>query len=108
MHKVVLAFGLNDRSHPAVQTGIRNLVKTLKMARAAFPRASILVPVVNFSRSLPRREQENLRRLNDYIESRCESVPALARNSFVVDRDGVHWSRHTASLILDHWVEALN
>jgi hypothetical protein len=40
VHKVVLAFGLNDRSHPAAQTGIRNLVKTLKMARAAFPRAS--------------------------------------------------------------------
>ena len=106
--KVVLAFGLNDRSHKTEPTTVRNLQRAIKMARAAFPRASVLVPEINFSRSLPHREQDNLRRLNEYIASRCASVPALSRNSFVTERDGIHWTRNTAALVLDHWTDALN
>ena len=106
--KVILSFGINDRAHKADQTIVRHLRNAIKMAELAFPRARVLVPEVNFSRSLPHREQDNLRRLNSYIVAHCHSIPALSRNSFNTERDGVHWTHPTASLFLDHWIQALN
>ncbi|CAL8386197.1 unnamed protein product [Boreogadus saida] len=78
------------------------------MAHVAFPHARILIPEVNFSRSLPHAEQDNLRRLNGYIVAHCHSISALPRNSFSTERDGIHWSHFTASLFLEHWIRVLN
>ncbi|CAL8275596.1 unnamed protein product [Arctogadus glacialis] len=78
------------------------------MAHVVFPRARVLVPEVNFSRTLPHAEQDNLRCLNTYIAAHCHSVPALPRNSFSTERDGIHWTHIMASLFLEHWVQALN
>ncbi|CAL8275215.1 unnamed protein product [Boreogadus saida] len=83
--QVILAFGLNDRTQKGDQAN-RNLKANLKMAHVAFPHARVLVPEVNFSRSLPHAEQDNLRRLNTYIVAHCHSVPALPRNSFSTEK----------------------
>ena len=108
VEKVILAFGLNDRTHRTDQTVIRQLQGAVKMAKTTFPQAQIFLPEINFSRSLPHREQDNLRRLNAHITSQRHFIPALARNSFNTDRDGVHWTHPTAKLVLEHWLEALN
>ena len=108
VRKVILAFGLNDRTHMIDQVAIRNLKSALKMAQVAFPHACVLIPEANFSRSLPYAEQDNLRHLNAYIAAHCHSVADLPSNSFSTESDGIHWTRPTASLFLDHRVQALN
>ena len=73
-----------------------------------FPCAALLIPEINYSRALPFREKELLSKLNAFIATRYESIPALPSKSFVTDQDNIHWSRDTAALLFNQWVRYLN
>lgn len=108
VRKVVLAFGINERGNKTERVCVGNLQTAVKWARIAFPCAAILIPEINYSRALPFREQELLSKLNTFISTRYESIPALPKKSFVTERDNVHWSRDTAALLFGQWVKFLN
>ena len=107
VRKVVLAFGLNNRSQKVEETTIKQLQKAVKVAKVAFPLAQIYVPLINFSRALPRLEQANLCRLNKYIAANCNSFPELPMTAFTTDSDQIHWSHSTAKCMYQHWVQLL-
>ena len=108
VRKLVLAFGINERGNKTERVCVGNLQSAVKWARIAFPCAAILIPEINYSRALPFREQELLSKLNTFISTRYESIPALPKKSFVTERDNVHWSRDTAALLFSQWVKFLN
>ena len=108
VRKLVLAFGINERGNKTERVCVGNLQTAVKWARIAFPCAAILIPEINYSRALPFREQELLSKLNTFISTRYESIPALPKKSFVTERDNVHWSRDTAALLFGQWVKFLN
>lgn len=105
--KIILSFGLNNRAQKVEQTTVKQLQKAVKMAKIAFPRAHIYVPQVNFSRTLPHREQTNLNRLNRYISNNCNSIPELPRSEFITESDHIHWTHDTAKRMLHHWLQML-
>ena len=108
VRKLVLAFGINERGNKTERVCVGNLQSAVKWARIAFPCAAILIPEINYSRALPFRGQELLSKLNTFISTRYESIPALPKKSFVTERDNVHWSRDTAALLFSQWVKFLN
>jgi len=105
---VILAFGINSRSQKVRSTTIRQLQGALRVAKNKFPQATVLVPVLNFSSSLPLKEKSNLRILNEHIITNCDYIPPLPTQDFKTDRDGIHWTHHTACSMLDHWMKQVN
>lgn len=105
---VILAFGINSRNQKPHSTTIKQLQGALRVAKRKFPEATILVPELNFSDTLPQKEKSNLKVLNTYITTSCDYIPQLPNQDFRTDRDGVHWSHHTASRMLDHWLSQVN
>ncbi|KAG7489039.1 hypothetical protein JOB18_003399 [Solea senegalensis] len=89
--KIILAFGFNH-----LTTKLR------------FPDARVMVPIINFSPSLPQQERFALQALNRYIFENCYSIETIQRDKFSTGPDNVRWSKETASAILSHWCEALN
>lgn len=108
VQKVILSFGLNNRAQKTDQTTIKQLQRAVRMAKLAFPQAQIFIPEINFSRTLPHREQDNLRELNRYITKHQCAIPELSRKHFTTEKDGLHWTHATAKTMLAHWLEHLN
>ena len=79
VQKVILAFGLNNRAQKPEQTTVKRVQRAMRMAKLAFPQAQILVPEINFSRALPHREQDNLRKLN--INKQLQLHPRTAQEA---------------------------
>lgn len=102
VEKIILSFGLNNRSQRAKATPIMELKAALQVATTRFPEARILVPEVNFGPLLDHREQAMLRHLNCFIRSCPGCLPALPEG-FATEKDGIHWSSTTAAAILAHW-----
>ena len=107
VEKVILSFGINHKSHNP-DTTIPQIDQAISMAKNTFPKARIMVPIINYSRSLPDIEKENLNALNDHIVCYDDIVPHLSRNRFSTGDDLVHWTEETAEHILDHWIAHLN
>ncbi|XP_049451946.1 uncharacterized protein LOC125900771 [Epinephelus fuscoguttatus] len=99
---LILSLGLNSRTQ-STQTSIKDLQRLIKVAKTKFPRAEIWLPLINFSRGLPQREQMHLHALNKYIRSNHLFIPELLRSQFSTERDGIHWTHATATRLLQHW-----
>lgn len=108
VEKMILSFGLNNRTQKLPDTAVKELQRLLKIAKTRFPHAEILIPEVNFSRAIPLGEQENLNYLNNYITEHCEYIVALPQQEFHTDRDKIHWTRATALTFSNYWLEYLN
>ncbi|KAG7463321.1 hypothetical protein JOB18_036345 [Solea senegalensis] len=106
--KIILAFGLNHRSQRLPPTSVKQLQAALRATKLRFPDARVMVPIINFSPSLPQQERFALQALNRYIFENCESIETIQRDKFSTGPDNVHWSKETARAILSHWCEALN
>lgn len=100
---LILSLGINNRTQKSPETSISELRKLMTVAKSKFPQATVWVPIISFSRSLPRKEQNHLHVINRFIHSHCLSLPELPRSMFTVERDGIHWSHATAGRLLEHW-----
>ena len=108
VEKVILAFGLNNRSNKVKQTSVKQLQAAVRAAKLKFPRAAIWIPVINYSHFLPHHEQQQLIHLNDYIRQNLKHIPKLPNVSFWTESDNVHWTKSTAGHMLQHWCEQVN
>ena len=105
---LILSFGLNNRHQKPRETTIKQLQGAVRTAAAKFPGACILIPEVNFSPSFPLQQRLNLRVLNDHIKNYCMFIPRLPTTDFETEKNNVHWSSHTASRMLHHWMYQLH
>ena len=108
VEKVILSFGLNNRSNKVKQTTVKQLQAAVRAAKLRFPQAAIWIPVINYSHFLPHNEQKHLVHLNDYITQNLKHIPQLPSVSFWTEKDNVHWTKSTAKLMLQHWCEQVN
>ncbi|KAK2846308.1 hypothetical protein Q7C36_011162, partial [Tachysurus vachellii] len=67
--KVILALGINNKDQLFRQTSKKQLQELWRSAATAFPNATVYTPVIHFSDLLPASQQENLRKLNEFIYS---------------------------------------
>lgn len=75
----------------------------------AFPKASVYVPQLNFSRRLAPHIQGKIEEFNARVVGKCHFLTALAESEFVIGRkDLIHWTSETGLKILDHWMAQLN
>lgn len=108
VEKVVLSFGLNCRGQKAKETSIRQMQAALRTAKKQFPYSELWIPVINFSTSLPRKEQLTLGQLNTHIRKYVPYIPQLNEDQFHTEQDNVHWTTETAKSMLLHWAAWLN
>lgn len=108
VEKIILAFGLNNRTQRAKDTAVKQLQRALRMCKLKFPCAQIMVPEINFSSSLPLQEKRRLTHLNSHITALDNHIPALQEDDFTTERDLVHWTPRTAQIMFEHWVCHLN
>ena len=108
VERVILSFGINNKTNNPNTVSIPQFDKAVLMAKQAFPRARVLVPIINYSRALARNEQANLSELNNHIVGYDDIIPQLSLNIFSTEGDLVHWSKNTAEQMLDHWIAYLN
>ncbi|GAA6106737.1 uncharacterized protein LOC105009030 isoform X1 [Tachysurus ichikawai] len=106
--RVVLSFGLNDRTtkYPALYQ--QQITKLIHAAGDTFPNATLHVPSVNFDRRLPHGSRANLDSLNRIIGATGLSIPILPRDGFQTLPDNIHWTLETANAMWEHWSKHLN
>ncbi|KAK2818379.1 hypothetical protein Q7C36_022312 [Tachysurus vachellii] len=105
---IVLAFGINHRVQKRKETGVKELQRALKATKEKFPRASIWIPLINYSKALPFEEQIILNGLNAHIRRNMPFLPALPNTKFQVEDDQIHWTPDCAKAMLQHWSDHLN
>lgn len=105
---IVLAFGINHRAQKRKETGVKELQRALKATKEKFPRASIWIPLINYSKALPFEEQIILNGLNAHIRRNMPFLPALPNTKFQVEDDQIHWTPDCAKAMLQHWSDHLN
>lgn len=103
---LILSVGINNRSQKSPEASLSELRRLIAVAETKFRNAAVWVPVINFSRSLPKKEQNHLHVINKFITTHCLFIQDLPRSMFTVEKDGVHWSHATAKRMLQHWAEA--
>lgn len=108
VEKLILSFGINHKSDDAEKVTIPQIRKVLLVAKVAFPKARVLIPVLSFSRYLEPSEQENLRDLNVFLVSYYDHIPTLSRTDFSTEKDHIHWTKSTAAHMFRHWRSHLN
>jgi len=108
VEKVILSFGINNRSNQIKKTTLKQLQAAVRAAKSRFPQAAIWIPIINYSYLLPHHEQKHLLELNEYITQHLEHIPQLPSGSFGTEKDHVHWTKSTAKLMLQHWCEQVN
>jgi hypothetical protein len=101
VERVILSFGINDRSR-----GINSLVgvslrKLVSAAKATFPNARVHIPVVNGSGDLGAAQKVNLHLLNGLIKNIPDHIPRLSQTKFKVVEDKGLGS--TGSQMWEHW-----
>ena len=106
VRQVILYFGLNDRSSFKLALFTAAIRRLRQLASRRFPGASILFPLIQYSRALPATEQENLRQINSVLE-RYPHIPALPPGDLVTHADNVHWKLATGEKIWDLWKKSL-
>lgn len=107
---VILAAGINDLTRPkGINTIWKEFLRTLSSCRVAFPKASVYVAQLNFSRRLAPHIQTKIEEFNARVVEKCHFLTPLAESEFVVGRkDLIHWTSETGLKILDHWMVQLN
>ncbi|MGL5757935.1 hypothetical protein [Plesiomonas sp.] len=105
---VILAFGINHRVQKRKETGVKELQRALKATKEKFPHASIWIPLINYSETLPVEQQVILRELNAHIKRNMPFLPALPGTKFQVGADQIHWTPACAKAMLQHWSDYLN
>lgn len=105
---IILAFGINHRAQKAKVTAFKQLQTAVRTARQRFPKTHIVVPLINYSCSLPKQERATLSALNECISSVCDHMPKLPTKAFNTGTDLIHWTPRTAAAILEHWRAYLN
>ena len=107
--KVILSVGINNKEQHPHKTAIKQLQFLWRIANTTFPNATIYTPIIHFSDHLPLEIQNNIRIINEYIETHGCPLLELNRLKFHVDpRDNIHWTANTASTILEYWLQQLN
>jgi len=108
--KLVLSFGLNNCLRKQVtSTTWKQLQQLLKTCEVVFPNAEVFVPIISYSDCLDREQQHLIKTLNLTIMNKCSYLPDISRLRFKTDpRDPVHWTKETASEILNFWLDQLN
>ena len=109
--KIILSFGLNNRSTEPRSTSFHNLRKLIGTTKKTFPKSEIYFPLVNIARNLPQREIENLKKLNHLAKNdlhRVTIIPCLDSSQFELSSDPIHWTKQTANSIMKHWLHHLN
>lgn len=104
---VILSLGINNRKQKLL-TAIKEAQRLHKKAAITFPNATILFPIINFSRILPFREQEVLQGINKHLRAKYQTLLELPRTEFATERDAIHWTTDTAARLLDYWVQQGN
>ena len=97
---LILSFGLNNHGSPPAYSHPEADVM-LRRARATFPRASVLVPLID--PGLPRQERDNITLLNRFLAANSPVIPLLPAASFNTLLDNIHWTASTARAVLAHW-----
>jgi len=105
--RVVLAFGLNNRTC-GIDTSTKQAMTMLTKATAAFPHASISIPLINTSPNLSTFEKETIASLNRFLTTHVPIIPLLPVASFSTGRDHIHWTTPTATAMRAHWLNYLN
>jgi len=110
--KIILSFGINNRSSEPRTTSFQNLRTLIGSTSKKFPKAKIFFPLVNFSYALPSKETSNLKEFNRLAQDdlrRVTIIPCLDSSQFETsDKDPVHWTKKSANSILKHWLNHLN
>lgn len=80
------------------------MIGAIYAAQLKCPEADVFVPIINFSSSIPPREQTVLLHMNNYfLKKTYNHIPAL-QGDFETEQDLIHWTK-TASNILNHWYD---
>lgn len=108
VEKVVLSFGINSRDQRAKETAVKQMQAALRTAKTAFPFAELWIPLINFSSDLPTKQQGTLQILNGHITRNMPFIPLLDRKKFKTENDNIHWTKETATEMLQHWGRVLN
>ena len=103
VEKVILSFGINNRTQKDKKGVSRELLTAIRTAEHKFPDASIWVPLINFSERLPVEQKQMLKYLNQKIDTNCMSIPLLQEENFSTRVDHIHWTTITADEMLKHW-----
>ncbi|KAK9536272.1 hypothetical protein VZT92_006067 [Zoarces viviparus] len=107
--KVVLAVGLNDcLRNNQLGTMTKQFQLLLSCAKTVFPRAEIVVPVIQFSPQLQSKHRILMGKLNQALEESCKTLKGIAEDQFRVNQDLIHWTSETANKILHSWMSQLN
>ena len=108
VEKIVLAFGLNNRTQRLRISAMRECARVSQVTQEKLPDAQVWIPLINIPQSLPEGEKIFLDELNNYIEENYSFIPLLPEEQFQVERDGLHWTAETARNMLEHWTRYLN
>ena len=108
VEKVILAAGLNNREQKPKETAIKQMQKALRMAKTTFPAAEIWIPIINYSKNLPKRIQDNVAIMNEHIRTNMPFLPPLPDSDFETEKDNIHWTAVIATAMLNHWTKKLN
>ncbi|KAK2808422.1 hypothetical protein Q5P01_000626 [Channa striata] len=94
---------VSKKAQNAKQTAVKQIQAALRQAKKEFPHSEIWIPLINFSSSLPRKEQETLKIINAHIHKNMPCLPQLKEEDFHTEKDNVHWTAETAKAMLLHW-----
>ena len=108
VEKIVLAFGLNNRTQRLRISAMRECARLSQVTQERLPEAQLWIPLINIPQSLPEGEKIFLDELNNYIEENYSFIPLLPEEQFQVESDGLHWTAETARNMLEHWARYLN
>lgn len=114
--RVIIAMGINDSNSRATIAKITTYIhKTAKLAKAKFPFAKVWFAQINISSEAPPELAKRTKELNAIIAdlNGCPPIPHLTPREVRLDpydrcRPRVHWTNHTADVILRHWLNHLN
>lgn len=108
VEKVVLSMGINSRKNRPKETTIKNLQAAVRAIKNRFPYTQFWIVLTNFSPNLHQVEKQNLQTVNDHIHRNMPYIPLLPGQLFRTEFDDIHWTRETASAMLEHWISHLN
>jgi len=108
--KVILSVGLNNclrRNRPT--TIKKQFQQLLSRAKTIFPRAEIVIPLIQFSPRLQPECKTLLEEVNIFLEANFRTLKGIEENQFrVSQKDLIHWTAGTATKILNSWMSQLN
>ncbi|KAI9527760.1 hypothetical protein NQZ68_027850 [Dissostichus eleginoides] len=97
------------RSQPPRNPSIPQPPRTFtKYASQTFPRASIYIPLINYSPHLTPAQTRNILYMNNSLTKHHKTLQPIPQEAFRTGQDHIHWTSPTAQLILDSWCGELH